>query len=368
MLEPLESHWGDPDGFVAEALPVLTGDPSGAFTDEGATERLLGQLYRQVLRVRALYFRPISSATALENAYKELEAQAAERHQVSQQVVLWLASRIQHTVLAYLASPRGREALDRLYAEAGRRRERLQRAVGDPEQITLNGINGLLTDFVRDVLGEVISRLETAALAGYLLETLRAAARRPPDLAAAGEEVPEQGPQAGLLGALTDATRTAELNDAQHRFGQLSDADKRRRFNEFRLRLGRSIREVAPYAPLGFEPFCRAVEAALFPYPAPLEFIRAYLRPIYNNGRQSTLFSEVTTPQGVEQRYETLIKSKQGNPVITELARRFALASFQAGASDDEERTDELRGLDLRSEFKWPASVREVDALLRRLR
>lgn len=367
LLDPLREHWGDPEGFIEAGLSVLARQGS-LFGDDEADRELLDQLYRQVLRIRALYFRPITNPTALDNAYKELEAQASERHQTSQQVLLWLASRIQQAVQAYLNAPQGQRALDTvLRAVDNQRGEALKGRLGDLEQLSLGRINGVLSDLVRDVLGDKLGRLETAALSGYLLESLRAAARRPPPLGGAGDEAPEQSSMAGLLAALGEPTRMAELNDARARFGQMPEAERTKRFNAFRLRLARAIKDVAPYAPLGFEPFCQAVEAIFFPYPAPLEYVRAFVRPVYNSARQSTLFSEVTTPQGVQQRYETLVKARQGNPVLLELARAFAVQGFRSGEAGEENRSF-VASLDLHKEFGWPTDVEALRNALARVR
>lgn len=361
LLPVFQKHYGNPEGFRVEGGAVVQkemGDiPGGA----EPTGRLLLTLYQQVLRTRAGYFRPIESQAALDSAYRELTARSAEEGPL-RQGVLWLGHRLQQAAIQFLNSNRAEPALERYLKAVRERRQGLRNSLGDPGQLDLERIEAVLGELGMEALGDRLERFDVYALAGHVLEQLRRNARRLPERGRGDNDIPEDSDLGALLAALTEPTRFAELNEARARFARLNDTAKSRRYDDFRRRLGQAIDQVAPYAPMGVDAFSQAVEAALFPYPAPLEFVRPFVRPIWNNGRQSTLFNEATTPQGIHQRYETLKQERQVNTLLLEVARAFAMARFQE--SDEQEKSRFLRDLDLVKEFGWPEHVGALEQLL----
>jgi hypothetical protein len=321
------------------------------------------QLYRQAVRTRALHFRASENPAQLEQLFKELDLAAAKANATLQQGVLWLASRVQQAAIGYLQSGPAKIHTERVLEGVSEKRNALTRPLGTTDQLSLERVEAVLAAFARGVMGPSLSRFEMSALAGHLLERVREAARKPPELQEERMEVPEEGPETALFSALVEPVRAAELNEARARYGRLGDEERNRRYNDFRRRLLRVIAKVAPYAPLGFEHFCQAIEVELFPYPEPLEFIRTFARTVYQNASQSTLFDDAATPQSVEQRYENLLKSRQGNPLVLEIAKAFALRNFQKSNKDAKQAF--MRDLDLQAEFRWPVTLEALKAQLK---
>ena len=182
--------------------------------------------------------------------------------------------------------------------------------------------------------------------------------RKPPELPGETEEPPENLEAAALVGLLSESVWTAEINEAKLRFSRLGDEEKKKLFNSFRHQLLPVIKRVAHYAPIGLEEFCQAIEATIFPYPEPVEFIRSFARSLHANATQSTIFDNIQTPQAIGQRYETLIGTKQGNPLTVEIAKEIALATFQE--DNLEEKKAYMREVDLGEEFGWPSTMKEL--------
>jgi hypothetical protein len=358
LVVPLRDHWGDPAAFREAALDVLAREGGGALYDEKQSPAHLEQLYRQVQGARSNYFRSIENPAQLDQLYKELDLTAAKAASPLQQGVLWLASRLQQQVIAILQSSAAQDRLAQVLAAVQKDRAVLERPLARRDQLTLERVEDVLAAFAQKVLGGTLNVFERAALAGHLLETVRAAARRPRKLAGASDETPRNDALTALLAVCLEPVRAAELNEAKVRYARMSEDDKTRRFNEFRRHLARIVGEVAPFAPEGFEPFCEAIETRLYPYPEPLPFIRTYARPIWNSGAQSNVFTNVTTPQGVQHTYEQLAKSRQGNPVVLEIARAFAMRNFRQQQEGDTGAA--LRETDLKAEFGWPTTVAQL--------
>ncbi|MDH5752105.1 MAG: hypothetical protein OEZ59_06775 [Deltaproteobacteria bacterium] len=358
LLDPLEQHWGEPEAFVNTGGPLLASSTSGIIKDSDELREGLNRFYQQIMRFRALYFRPIGSKDTLDKAFGELESRAAKQQDTLQQACLWLSYRIQGKAIEYLKSSSGQETLKRLFDSAQEKRNIIMGKLGDMETITMGKVNGAITGFVRDVMGAELNRIETAALSGHLVEALRAASRRMPDLDPEGSEVLEHSEYASLTSMLGDAVRHAELNDARQRFIRFSDKEKSRRFDDFRKQLRKEIRRIAPFAARGFEQFSQGIEAVLFPYPAPLEYIRAFSKPLFNNGRQSTLFSDTSTEQGVKQRYIQMIEAGNVNRLVLEIAFAIAMASFQRTTVRTTRK--ELAEFKLDEEFHWPKTVGDL--------
>ena len=89
-----------------------------------------------------------------------------------------------------------------------------------------------------------------------------------------------------------------------------------------------------------------------------------FARPIWNNGAQSNIFTNATTPQSVQHAYEVQAKERQGNPVVLEIARAFALHNFRSAAQGSKGAS--LRDVDLKADFGWPTTLDELKAALER--
>ena len=353
LLDPLREFWGDADGFVPAAAPQLVQRLD--LKETSAVEAPLKLFYQDVMRVRALYFRPISDHKTLENLHRQLDARSAHQQKTVQQGALWLAMRIQQSMLDFLASDPGKEVIKNLHLNVQENRGVLLTRLGDPDSITMSRVNGAVTAYVREVMGAGLSRVETAALSGYLVEALRAASRHLPDLNPTDDETPEQSEFADLTALLGDVVHQAEVNDSKQRFNMLPVSEKTRRYEEFQKNLVKYIRRVAPYAVKGFEGFCQAVESVMFPYPTPMDYIRNYAKPIYNNGRQSSLFGDVTTQTGVKQRYIQLSEAGKINRLVLEIAYAVAMGSFRR--SVEKTTRQFLLELNVQEEFGWPSTI-----------
>lgn len=217
----------------------------------------------------------------------------------------------------------------------------------------------MLADRLAPALGADVNRISLYAITGRLLERARAAARQPPLLALPDAPPREQTPAEKLTDALASPIREAELAEARARFAKLTTDQTAKRFEEFKYQLLRAIPKVADFAPLGLEPFSQALEAVLYPYPAQLEWTRSFVKPIWTNANQSTAFQGRNTPDLINQRYEHLRKTKQGNPIIIEMARAFALDLCRT-AKEEQPSATFVEDLDLAAEFGWPTTVDEM--------
>lgn len=358
LLEPMITHWGKPDDFQHEALEVLSREGGGILYDEKASPAHLEALQRQVMRYRGNYFRPIENFAQLEHLYRELDAAAARASSVFRQGVLWLACRVQQAAIEYLQSEPADVNRTKVLDSVEEKRNLISKPLADQETVTLDRIEAVLSSFSKSLLSEAIGRFEAFAMGGHLLEVVRKTVRRPPELPGEAEDPPENLDAAALVGLLSDSVWAAEINGARLRFSRLGDEEKKRRFNGFRQQLLPVIGRVASFAPIGLEEFCQAIEATIFPYPEPVEFIRSFARSLHANATQSTIFDNIQTQQAVAQRYETLIASRQGNPLTVEIAKEMALATFHE--SDLEEKKAYMREVDLTEEFGWPSTMKEL--------
>ncbi|HEX9844249.1 MAG TPA: hypothetical protein VGC20_15935, partial [bacterium] len=160
-----------------------------------------------------------------------------------------------------------------------------------------------------------------------------------------------------MVSILSEAVRQAELLEARQRFARLKNPERTRRYEVFRKVLVRLISKVAKFAVDGFEKFCTAVENEMFPYPAQIEWIRSFVKPVYGNAAQSSVFDACVTEQSVEARYQKLREEKSVNIVMLELGRALARSKFKA--AEEEQKKNFLLELDLVKEFEWPASMDE---------
>ena len=358
LLEPMITHWGKPDDFQNEALEVLAREGGGILFDEKESPAHLELLHRQVVRYRGNYFRPIENFAQLEHLYRELDSAAARVSSTFRQGLLWLACRIQQAAIEYLQSEAGDANRSKVLDSVEEKRNLIANPLADQNTLTLERIEIVLASFSSSLLGDSIGPFEVFAMGGHLLEVVRKAVRKPPELPGEPEETPENLDAAALIGLLSESVWSAEINEAKLRFSRLGDEEKKKRFNGFRQQLLPLIKRVAHYAPIGLEEFCQAIEATIFPYPEPVEFIRSFARSLHANASQSTIFDNIQTPQAVHQRYETLIGTKQGNPLTVEIAKEMALATFHE--SDLEEKKTYMREVDLTEEFGWPSTMKEL--------
>ena len=358
LAEPMITHWGMMDAFIEEGLTVLEREGGGIFFDEENSPDHLEKLHRQVVHYRGAYFRAVGNISLLDSIYRELDQAASRANSPFRQGVLWIANHLQEAAIDYLQRPLAEEHRAKVLEAIQEKRNALAKPLADTESLTLERIEAVLAAFALSVLTETAGRFEMFCLAGHLLETVRNAARRPPDPLGGEDEPLENQEAAALVGLLSDPVRAGELNEARIRYSRLSDEEKKRRFNEFRRRMIQIVKLVAPYAPMGFEEFCQAIEANLYPYPEPMEFIRSFARSLHDNGSRSSIFENIQTPQAVEQRYEAMAANRQGNPLVLEIALAFAFNAFQE--SDLEEKKAAMREIDLKKEFGWPATMEEL--------
>ena len=273
---------------------------------------------------------------------------------------LWLAYRLQALAIAFLNSPEGKAALAKAETILGVPPYPWLKAMGSETQpAPMDRIESVLAERLVETIGVQTGRFNLYAVAGHLLEQARAAARRPPQATLPDGPLREPTPGERLADALAEPVRNAELAEARARFAKLSPDETAKRFEVFKLQLLRLTAQVAPSAPLGFEPFCQLLESILYPYPNPLEWIRPFVKPVWTNASQSPLFQGRNTPDLVNQRYEQLRKTKQGNPVVVELARAFAMELCRAEEQPAEAQSF-LEKLDLVSEFGWPSTVEDM--------
>jgi hypothetical protein len=315
-------------------------------------------IYRQTLRIRAVHFRAIENTAQLEHHFRELDQTASEDKAPIRQALLFLASRLQQSAIAYLGTAEAEKHRAIALKAVLERRDSLVGALGNSRELILDRIEAVLAAFISDVLGEQVGRFEIFALAGHMVEQVRLSARQPPEIILDVEEMPDTKDVGPLLGLLTEPVRQAELNEARMRYARLNEARKTSLYNHFRVRLQRVLKDVAMYAPKGFVPFCEAIESRLFPYPEQLGHIRAYLRPIYENASQSSIFTDANTPQSVQQRYDALMKARKGNPFLLEIARAFAMRNFKS--VNIESKRAYMRDIDLKEDFGWPATTKEL--------
>lgn len=362
LVPPLLEKWGDAEGFRAVAAPIALREGGAALSSLNEAEALADQVYRAVVRLRALHFRPIENPQSLDTVFKGLEV-AASAPNVNPLIGggLWLAYRVQGAAIQYLGSPDGKTAVANAEAALAAAPTAWLRQLGaEGQAVTLEHIEAALAERIARDSAPGVLRFNLYAVAGHLLEQGRIAARQAPQLKLPDAAPREPTASERLAEALSEPVRDAELAEARARFSKLTMDQTTQRFNEFKLQLLRMVTEVAPHAPAGLDSFCQAIEAQLYPYPAQLEWIRPFVKPVWTNASQSTLFGGANSPELVDRRYEQLRKTKQGNPIVVELARAFALAMTQKTMQDQE--ATSLKDLNLVEEFHWPASLEDMKA------
>jgi hypothetical protein len=362
LIPALVDRWGDVQGFREMAAPALLREGGAALASLEEADALAEQTYRAVVRLRATHFRPIESLQSLDAVFKGLDP--GVNSPTANPLLnggLWLAYRLQGQAIQYLSSTEGRSATTKAETSLAAPPMSWLRAVtGDAQGVTLERIELAMSERLIAEQGIAGSRFNTYAIVGHILEQGRMVARHPPAMSLPDAPPRELTAEERLADALAEPARNAEVAEARARFAKLTPDETAKRFDEFKLQLLRMVAQVAQFAPAGFEPFCQAIESVLFPYPAQLEWIRPFVKPVWTNASQSTVFEGRNTQELVNQRYQQLKKAKQGNPVLLELARAFAI---ELGKSAQQEQAAAfLKDLDLMTEFQWPTSLEEVKA------
>ncbi|MBI4083313.1 MAG: hypothetical protein HY423_11955 [Candidatus Lambdaproteobacteria bacterium] len=360
LYAPLQEFWGDANLFRVAAVPILSRSGMAALADPVKAHTFAEQVYQQVLRIRAAHFRPVTSLPTLDTVYKGVSN--AYMNTPLRQGALWLAYRFQQLAVKYLATAEAQAALSRIYTALDQNRERIATELNASPTLTLDALEATLAGVMRDSLGASMTRFNAGALAGLLVERLRELSRQSPDLGIIPGEVTAGAGDARVLAIFTESARTAELNEARARFARLPEDEKMKRFETFKKQLMQNIRDVAPFAPISFEKFCEAVEASLYPYPYPLEWVRSFLKPIHSNAAQSATFDNCMSVASVHQRYQKLREEKSANVVMLELGKAFALSAFKAVQAESTRQF--MKELDFAGEFGWPTTVAELKARL----
>lgn len=360
LTPPLLEKWGDPAGFRDTARPILLREGGGALAGTAEADALADQVYRTVTRLRAIHFRPVENTQSLDAVFKGLDP--GVNSTTANPIVngsLWLAYRLQGGAIQFLNSPDGKAALAKAESVLGAPPFPWMRSLGgDNAPASLDRIELVMAERLAEGIGLSIGRFNLYAVLGHLLEQGRISARQPPQLALPDAPPREQAPAERLSDALVKPVRDAELAEARARFARLAPEETAKRFEEFKLQLLRMTPQIAQFSPLGFDPFCEAIESVLYPYPAQLEWIRPFVKPVWTNASQSTLFEDRPTQELVNQRYQQLRKAKQGNPVLVELARAFAIERCRS--AQQEQAQSFLKDLDLAAEFGWPITLEEM--------
>lgn len=362
LVPPLLEKWGDAEGFRELAAPIVLREGGAALSSLNEAEALADQTYRAVVRLRSIHFRPIENLQSLDTVFKGLDA-GANAPSVNPLISggLWLAHRVQHAAVQYLSSAEGQTAVANAETALAAPPMAWIRPLGaEGQAVTLERIESALAERIAQDLGSAVLRFNLYAVADHILEQGRIAARQPPQLKLPDAAPREPTASERLAEALSEPVRNAELGEARARFSKLSVDQTAQRFNEFKHQLLRMAAQVAPFAPAGLDPFCQAIEALLYPYPAQMEWIRPFVKPVWTNASQSTLFEGANTPDLVDRRYQQMRKTKQGNPIVVELARAFALAMTQKPMPDQEAAS--IKDLNLVAEFQWPSTLEEMKA------
>jgi len=356
LLPALREHWGDAEGFRSAALPVFIGETGLDRSHAAEVAGFLDKANRQVARLRAAQFSALNDKGKLEFLYDRLVPTAADSP--VRQGFLWLAFQAQKITIEFFDSEAGKKGLGEILAALEEQKELLEGLTAEDSKITFPVLEKILTTVARKVIGDSSGKLLPVAAAARLIEWTRVESRKPPQEDLLATNLTSQAEQTLKLGLLVDPVRVADLNDAHQRFLRLSAQERTQRFNLLRRHLAKNIQAVARYSPLGFEKFCQAVEAHLFPYPTQLEWLRSYLKPIYTNAAQSAVFDNCMTEAAIKQRYEKLLEEKTANPVMLEMARAMAMATItrSEGAADRKFLDD----LELEKEFGWPTSFAQV--------
>lgn len=358
LLPALISNWGDLDAFRRAGTPGFMREAGIPRGDAVKAVGVVDQAFRQATRIQAQQFRPLKKQEDLEYAYTRLVPSVTDSS--ARQGFLWLAYQAQSKAIDFLQSDKGKNVGRNLAKAVEENKNIFVSLSEDAESLNLAKIERILMVLGRKSLGEEAGNFELSMVTGAIIEFARAEGRSvlQEDLLTSRHGAGNEDKR--LLLSVVDPVHLAELNEANNRFLRLDDGEKGRWFDRLRGFLNRNATSVATSAPKGYEAFCLAVEGMLFPYPAQLEWMRAYLKPLYTNAQQSSTFDNCVTEASITQRYKKMMAESSPNKTMIELARSFALVKLNM--FEEPEQREFLDGLNLREEFQWPASLAELKA------
>jgi hypothetical protein len=357
LITPLVDHWGDMISFREAAAAVLRREAGNLLPGEKDAETVAERVWKQVRAMRGMYFRAIANVGDAEAVFKRLEKNFASA--AFTQGCMWLSYRTHISGLNFLSSQEGHAAANKVLGYLDEHKDALDKQLKELENPSLADLEAFLGKVAAQAMGKPY---EGAAVAGQLLEKVRAAARNPAILESITAELAENAQEIPMLNLLINPVQLAELREARGRFARMTEQEREQRYQAYRKALVTVVPQVAKYATMGFEPFCQALEARMFPYPRPIEWIRSFIKPIYANAEGSSIFDNCVTPQSIKARYQKLREEKSANIVMLELGRAFAMAKFSTRKSD--ELIEFIRDLDLSKEFHWPRDVQDYQLQL----
>ena len=352
------AHWNDSEGFRRAATPEFMRKAGIPRADAAKAVAVVDQALRQVVRMRNIHFRPFYNDDDLEFAYTKIVPTSADSP--SMQGSLWLAFQAHKNAIDYLDSAEGKVTKAEFVKIVDKNKAIFQALGVEAEGLTLAKIERILVTIGQKFLAGQTDDFALAAIAGYIIEFARREARSLGNENVLASQAGRLSEELRMLATVIDPVHKAELNEANQRFMRLNSTEKSRRFDQLRSFLNRRAREIAKLAPPGFEKFCHAVESKLFPYPAPIEWMRTYLKPLYANAEQSSIFDNCITEPSIRQRYEKVMSEKTANATLIEMARAFAAAKLRHQVDPGER--EFLDKLDLGEEFNWPGSLQEMNA------
>ena len=355
LLNTLINHWGVPGRFRINAGQILWKRKTSAMGGQEEFQILAEQVYRLVEQILTLHIRPIYTLEALE----EINEKLAPLHTGAlHEGCLWLAVEMRRKALEYLELPAGGRTYTNLIESLDGRRATISRGFMDIPDLTLDSLEYRLVTITRGAAIKSEERFHNLAVTGALLEKARRYARLHPSEKEVPSDFSGTTPESRVISALEEPARYAELNEAKQRFASIDNAAKSERYNALRDQMQKNIKKVVAHAAEGFETFCETVESIAFPYPGALEWVRAFLRPLYDNARQSTTFDKCNTETHVQHRYEQLQEERGVNPLMVELSRAFALSTLE---SVQESLIKEfVYEVDFVNEFGWPADLNDL--------
>ncbi|MCH8842149.1 MAG: hypothetical protein IID61_04140 [SAR324 cluster bacterium] len=360
LLSILMENWGDPEGFKAAAVEPLSralgGTGASTGTDPKNLEGLAEQVYLVTSQIRNLQIRHIDNHPDLLKAQKALEPAFAANP--ARQGSLWLAVRMRQEALSLLDTPEGKTTYGRIVNGLDEQRALVNKRFKETDQLTLDALETGVALIGASILGKGRNKFLIVTVAAEIVEKARKQARLHPSQTDVPADFSDNSPETRIVSALEEPARQAELTEARQRFSGLNDHQKGARYEALRKVMLKNISRIAPYAPHGFETFCLAVESIAFPYPAPLEWVRNFLKPLHANARQSTTFDKCRTEKSVNYRYQKIQEERGVNPVMLELARSFAMATLKT--AQEETVKNFIVEVNLVGEFKWPADMDEL--------
>ncbi|MBI3993755.1 MAG: hypothetical protein HY342_10810 [Candidatus Lambdaproteobacteria bacterium] len=360
LIAPLQEFWGDPDTFKIEAGAVLAREAGDLLPNSADAQAAAARAYAQTNLLRANYMRTVSTVGELDTLYKALERNFATVPFALG--CLWLAYRLRTAAINHLNTPEGHKDVAAVLAAIDAGKKTLSTALEELKEPTLDAVEMLLLRFAKETLGGAQAAFRAGAVAAHLIERTRRAARTPMQADLIPADMTDERAEIPMVSVLSEVVRQAELLEARQRFARLKNPERTKRYEVFRKVLVRLIVKVAKFAVDGFDKFCVAVENEMFPYPASIEWVRPFLKPVYSNAAQSSVFDACVTEQSVDSRYQKLREEKSVNIVMLELGRALARSKFKA--AQQENIKNFLLELDMAKEFEWPASMDEFKRIV----